>query len=68
MRVKDKRERTSRAGEMLDPVGLGTLKEKYAHELSGGQQRVALARAPAIQPRVLLGEPPSALDAKVRAQ
>ncbi|NIZ92219.1 ABC transporter ATP-binding protein [Kineococcus rubinsiae] len=64
------RERTRRAGEVLELVGLSAQAGRYAHQMSGGQQqRVALARALAIQPTVLLlDEPLSALDAKVRAQ
>ncbi|WP_243062843.1 ABC transporter ATP-binding protein [Humibacter sp. RRB41] len=70
MRKVDARKRVARATEALELVGLDGYGERYAHELSGGQQqRVALARALVTRPRVLLlDEPLSALDAKVRVQ
>ncbi|EXG79582.1 ABC transporter ATP-binding protein [Cryptosporangium arvum] len=63
-------ERTKRANDALELVGLTAQAGRYPHEMSGGQQqRVALARALAIRPAVLLlDEPLSALDAKVRVQ
>lgn len=70
LRKHDKSARRDRAAQVLELVGLSAHLDKYAHQMSGGQQqRVALARALAIEPRVLLlDEPLSALDAKVRTQ
>ncbi|MGB4829220.1 MAG: ABC transporter ATP-binding protein [Paracoccaceae bacterium] len=63
-----KNETASRVAEMLDLIGLKDLGDRYPFQLSGGQQqRVALARALAVRPKVLLlDEPLSALDAKIR--
>ncbi|WP_418908788.1 ABC transporter ATP-binding protein [Glutamicibacter endophyticus] len=68
MRKIPRSERTQRVAEALELVGLSGFEHRYASQLSGGQQqRVALARALVTRPRaLLLDEPLSALDAKVR--
>ena len=65
-----KDEITGKVMELLEITGLLEIKDHFPSQISGGQQqRVALARALAIEPNVLLlDEPLSALDAKVRME
>ncbi len=54
------RDRRTRAGEVLDMLGIGGLREKNANELSGGQkQRVAIARALMNRPPLILADEPT---------